>query len=136
MHLFVKFNVYNRRQKKPQPHAADSGIQAEVASSWLVPTYQIGRQRPSQTSSGQLTETVGPFTVVRVVRRAQGTRSASTGLMQPSPNRTTQGDMVSGSGHAFIDSGHPHQPVGPASARENRSTRPTHPWPPSLYHPK
>jgi hypothetical protein len=31
----------------------------------------------------------GPFTVVRVVRRAEGTRSASTGLMQPSPNRTT-----------------------------------------------
>lgn len=48
MHLLVKFNVYYSREKKPQPHAADSGIQAEVVSSWLAPTYQIGRQRPRQ----------------------------------------------------------------------------------------
>jgi hypothetical protein len=35
-------------EEKTQPHAADSGIQAEVVSSWLAPTYQIGRQRPRQ----------------------------------------------------------------------------------------
>jgi hypothetical protein len=47
-------------------------------------------------------------------------------LSSQSPNRRMGADMVSGSGHAFIDSGHWQQPAGPPSARENRSTRPTH----------
>ncbi|PWZ18897.1 hypothetical protein Zm00014a_027935 [Zea mays] len=44
------------------------------------------------------------------------------------PKQKDGGDMVSLSGHAFISSGHQHQPVGSACARENRSTRPTHPF--------
>lgn len=43
------------------------------------------------------------------------------------PKQKDGDDVVSGSGHAFIGSGHQHQPVGSPCARENRSTRPTHP---------
>lgn len=106
-------------EEKTQPHAADSGIQAEVVSSWLAPTYQIGRQRPRQVVDSLQKQWVRS----QLYEWSEGPKGPDL----PSPSRTMGGDMVSGSGHAFIDSGHPHQPIGPASARENRSTRPTHP---------
>lgn len=72
----------------------------------------------------------GPFTVVRVVRMAEGTRSASIGLIQPSPNRTTVGiwflvlDM-----HLLIRAIRTKR-LGPQGDIENRSTRRTQLGPP------
>ena len=114
-------------EEKTQPHAADSGIQAEVVSSWLAPTYQIGRQRPRQVVDSLQKQWVRS----QLYEWSEGPKGPDLHLqaLYAAKAQTERRGRFgfSASGHAFIDSGHPHQPIGPASARENRSTRPTHP---------